>query len=170
MARWLVALAVILGPTLAAQQPTDSTGGPPPHLLQEFRKRWHEHIQEELALTPDQATKLQATEDRFAAARRPIAQSQRQVQRALREQLRPGAAADADSVTKLLAARDQNRTALLKIEQDEDQEMAAYLTPVQRARYQMMRQQLQERISEMRRHRRDQMRGPDRDREGGPPP
>ncbi|HXQ29061.1 MAG TPA: Spy/CpxP family protein refolding chaperone [Gemmatimonadales bacterium] len=169
MARWLVALALILGPTLGAQQPTDSTGGPPPRLLQEFRKRWHEHVQQELALTPDQATKLQATEDRFAADRRPIAQSQRQVQQALREQLRPGAAADADSVTKLLAARDQGRTALMKLEQDEDQEMAGYLTPVQRARYQMMRQQLQERISEMRRHRRDQMLGP-RDRDGGPPP
>jgi Spy/CpxP family protein refolding chaperone len=167
--RRLLILALVLGPSLAAQQPAD-TGKPSGPLLQEFRRRWHQHVQEELGLSPDQAAKLEATEDRFAAQRRPIAQNQRQIQMALHDQLRPGMAADADSVTHLMAARDQNRAALLQLEQAEDQEMAAYLTPVQRARYQMMRQALQERISEMRRRRRERMRGEGQGQDSAPLP
>ncbi len=49
--------------------------------------------------------------------------------------------------------RDQNRAALAQLERDEEKEMAGYLTPVQRARYQFLRQRLQERIVEMRRQR-----------------
>ena len=71
-------------------------------------------------------------------------------------QLQPGIAANADSVRRLMDARDQNRAALAQLERDEEKEMAAYLTPVQRARYQFLRQRLQERIVEMRRQRREQ--------------
>jgi len=169
MTRWLLLVACVLAPALSAQtQESDSAPSKP--LLREFRQRWHEHVQEELGLTPDQAAKLQATEDRFATERRPIAQNQRQVQMALHEQLRPGVAADADSVNRLMATWDQNRGSLLRMEQEQDQEMAGYLSPVQRARYQMMRQQLQERIGEMRRRHRDAIGGPGRGRDTEPAP
>ena len=79
------------------------------------------------------------------------------MQEALRGQLQPGVAANADSVRRLMDARDQNRAALAQIERDEDKEIAGYLSPVQRARYQIMRQRLQERISEMRRQPRQQL-------------
>jgi hypothetical protein len=54
---------------------------------------------------------------------------------------------------------------MVKIEQDEDQEMSGYLTPVQRARYQQMRERFMQRVGEMRqmRRERDGMRRP-----GGP--
>jgi hypothetical protein len=44
---------------------------------------------------------------------------------------------------------------LAKIEQDEDREMAGYLSPVQRARYQQMRGRLMQRVMEMQLERRD---------------
>ena len=117
-------------------------------------------VRTQLGLTPDLATKLQATEDRFAAQRRDIAQRQRGVQEALRGQLQPGVAANADSVRRLMDAHDQNRATLAQIDRDEDQEIAGYLSPVQRARYQIMRQRLEDRIAEMRRQRRQQLMGP----------
>jgi hypothetical protein len=40
-------------------------------------------------------------------------------------------------------------------------EMRAYLSPVQHARYQLMRQRLQEWIAEMRRQRRGRLLGPE---------
>jgi hypothetical protein len=82
---------------------------------------------------------------------------QRAVLQGLRGQLQPGVAADADSVRRLLDAREQNRDAAMQLDRDEDKEMTAYLSPVQRARYQLMRQRLQERIAEMRRQRRGRM-------------
>jgi len=171
MSRWLWILPLLLGSALGAQERADTGASTPPApLLQEFRRRWQQHVRERLELTPDQGAKLQATEDRFAAQRRPIAQSQRQIQLALRGQLEPGGAANADSVNHLIAARDRNRAALFQLEQEEDHEMSGYLSPVQRARYQMMRQQLQERIAEMRRQRRGPMFGPRRGRlPPGPP-
>jgi hypothetical protein len=68
---------------------------------------------------------------------------------------------------KLLDARQENRAAMLQLERDEDKEIAHYLSPVQLARYQLMRQRLQEWINEMRRARRERMFGPGG---GGPPP
>jgi hypothetical protein len=44
---------------------------------------------------------------------------------------------------------------MLRIEQDQDREMASYLTPVQRARYQQMREQLMRRVGELRMQRRE---------------
>src|SRR5207245_1545958 len=75
-----------------------------------------------------------------------------------------GVAANSDSVRKLMDARDRNRTALAEIDRNENREVSGYLTPVQQARYQMMREQLRRRIQEIReqRRRRSEMMGPRR--------
>jgi hypothetical protein len=54
-------------------------------------------------------------------------------------------------VNKLMDGMRNGRAEMLRIEQDEDREMAGYLTPVQRARYQQMRERLMQRVDEMRR-------------------
>jgi membrane-bound lytic murein transglycosylase len=162
MMRRIIALVLFLvGPALAAQQPVD-TGGtlPAQRLRQQIRQRWNVQVRRQLALTDDQAVQLRATEERFFEQRREIQQRQRAVFQGLRAQLQPGVAADADSVRKLLDAREQNRAAMARLDRDEDSEMAGYLSPIQRARYQLMRQRLQERIAEMRRQRRERFFGP----------
>ena len=147
---------------LAAQQPLDSGGAPvPPRQMQQLRQmvleRWRERVRSELKLTDDQATKLRATEEKFAAQRREIAQRQQQVQAALRGQLQPGVAANADTVRMLMDERTHNRTAMAELERQEDAEIGGYLSPVQHARYQLLRQELQDRIAELRRERRQRM-------------
>ncbi len=154
MMRTLFLLVCLGASALAAQNPSDtSDAAQTQQLRDQIRARWQQVVRRQLELKPDEAAKLQETEDRFASQRRAIAQRQRGVQEALRGQLQPGVAANADSVRRLMDARDQNRTALSQLERDEDKEMAGYLTPVQRARYQFLRQRLQERIVEMRRQR-----------------
>jgi Spy/CpxP family protein refolding chaperone len=162
MMKRIVALVLFLvGPALAAQQSSDTGGGPPVQRLREqIRQRWNVQVRRQLGLTDDQAAQLRATEERFFQQRRGIQQRQRAVFQGLRAQLQPGVAADADSVRKLLEAREQNRAAMARLDRDEDGEMAGYLSPIQRARYQLMRQRLQERIAEMRRHRRERFFGP----------
>ena len=165
---WVVVAA--LAPALAAQNPPDtSEQAQAEQLRAEIQRRFNERVRSELKLTDEQTAKLRATQDRFGAQRRDIFERQRGIHEALQDQLQPGVAANSDSVRRLMDAREQNRQSLAKLEQDEDREMAGYLTPVQRARFQIMRQRLMERVAELRRQRaRERMMGPGPRRPQGP--
>jgi Spy/CpxP family protein refolding chaperone len=115
-----------------------------------LRQRWHAHIVEQLQLTSDQSGKLQATEDRYDGMRQPIQRRQVEIAGELNQQLQPGVAADNDLVTRLMAERQDNRTKLQDIDRQQDQEMAGYLNPVQRVRYQRQRELFIHRIQQFR--------------------
>jgi Spy/CpxP family protein refolding chaperone len=171
---WLALYAATAASALTAQTPVDTTGAVASAgtqmdvLRRQVQQRWRAHVRTELDLTDDQAAKLQATEDRFAGQRREVAQRQQQVLQALHRQLQPGVAANTDSVRRLMDAREQNRTAMAELDRNEDRDIAGYLSPVQHARYQLMRQRLQERIAELRRQRRERILGPRGGVGGGP--
>ena len=128
-----VALLLVAAPALAAQGRSPGDTG-----RTAMRQRMEAHVTKELGLTGDQAAKLRATHDRFVPQRREIKQRQRAIHQALRGQLQPGVAANSDSVRKLLDARLEGRSALLQLNRDADKELAGFLTPVQRARLEMM--------------------------------
>jgi Spy/CpxP family protein refolding chaperone len=148
---WLLSLAVVLVPRLTAQQPGDT--GEAGRLRAEIEQRFSQRVTEELKLSPDQATKLKASQERFGTRRRTTMQQQMERRRALADQMQPGVAANSDSVRKLMDGIQSGRAEMFKIEQDEDREMAAYLSPVQRARYQQMREHFMQRVNEMRQQR-----------------
>jgi len=158
-------LAVMLAPSLAAQQ-RDTTPGAGAGatrndtaearaLRDRIEAAFSERVQENLNLTPEQATKLRATQELYSGRRRTLMQQQQERRRAIDDQMQPGVAANQDSLRKLLDAQRAGRADLAKIEQDEDREMSGYLTPVQRARYQQMRGRLMQRVMEMQLERRD---------------
>ena len=148
-------MLLLAAPVVGAQTPADTGDDAEVQQLQQrIRQRWNERVRQDLDLTDDQATRLQATEGRFIERRRVLARDQRAVADALHGQLQPGVAANGDSVRKLMDARDRNRAALAQLEGDEDREIAGYLTPVQHARYQALREQLRRRIQEIRERRR----------------
>jgi len=146
---WLLSLGLVSA--LGAQVAPDSARAE--QLRSEIERRFGERVRAELALTDDQATRLKATQERFGERRRALMRQQMERRRALQGQMRPGVEANADSVRKLMDAMHAGRQELLRVEQDEDKEMAGYLTPVQRAQFQMMRQRFVERIQEVRRER-----------------
>jgi len=148
-----LALAVVLAPAVSAQEPKDTAEAG--RLRTEIEHRFSQRVQQELKLSADQATKLRATQERFGTRRRALMQQQMARRRALDDQMQPGVAANPDSVRKLMDGMRSGRAEMVKIEQDEDQEMAAYLNPVQRARYQHMRERLMQRVGEMRQMRRE---------------
>jgi len=155
----VLSLAVLLAPGLAAQQRDSmqqrSDTAEAERLRAQVEQRFSERVQQDLKLTPDQATKLRANQERFGAHRRQVMQQQMLRRRALEDQMQPGVAANSDSVRKLMDGMHSGRAEMLKIEQDEDQEMSGYLTPVQRARYQQMRARLMQHVNEMRMERRE---------------
>lgn len=151
----VLGLAVLLAPELGAQQrdsvrDTAEAG----RLRAQIEQRFTERVQQELKLSSDQTSKLRATQERFGTRRRTLMQQQMARRRALEDQMQPGVAANADSVRKLMDGIRGGRAEMVRIEQDEDQEMSAYLNPVQRARYQRMRERFMNRVGEMRQMRR----------------
>lgn len=151
----LLSLAVLLAPGLAAQQrdsvrpPSDTAEAG--RLRREIEQRFSDRVQQDLKLTPDQATKLRATQERFGTRRRTLMQQQMQRRRAIEDQMQPGVPANSDSLRKLMDGVQTGRAEMVRIDQDENREMAGYLTPVQQARFQQMRERFMQRVGEMRR-------------------
>jgi LTXXQ motif family protein len=110
-----------------------------------IQERFARQVQQQLGLTQEQSDKMRATALTYFAKRRTLEIQERRLKQALATQMRPGQAADQDSVARLT---DQLLT--LKIQQvqsyrDELKEMT-YLTPVQRAQFFIMRERLLEAI------------------------
>jgi Spy/CpxP family protein refolding chaperone len=163
MKRLALVLTLSLATGLAAQEPAapqKPDTAEAERLRAQIEERFSQRVQEELKLTPDQTTKLRASQERFGMQRRTLMRQQMERRRALDDQMQPGIAANADSVRKLMDANQAARAQMLKLDQDEDREMAGYLTPVQRARYQQMREGFMRRVMEMRAQRRGGRMGP----------
>ena len=155
----LCSLAVLFAPSLAAQgrdsMSARSDTAEAARLRAQIESTFTRRVQQDLNLSQDQAAKLRASQERFGSRRRDVMQEQLQRRRALENQMQPGIAANSDSVRKLMDGIQTGRAEMLKIEQDQDREMAGYLTPVQRARYQQMRERFMQRVGELRMERRE---------------
>jgi hypothetical protein len=172
---WL-ALVVAAAPSLAAQQPDSGVQDDSArieNLRQEIQQRYSARAHEVLGLSPAQAAKFDTTQERAWAQRRDLMLQRRRINVALQNQMQPGRAANADSVGRLLDARHRVNESLLRVDDQEDREMAGYLTPVQRAQYQTFRGKFRERMGEAMRHQQGGggFRGPPgpRQRPGAPP-
>lgn len=159
----VLGLAVILAPSLSAQQRDSvrqrSDTANAEQLRAMIEQRFSQRVQEELKLTNEQAAKLRDTQERFGPRRRALMQQQMQRRRALEGQMQPGVAANQDSVRKLMDGLTAGRMEMVRLQQDENRELGGFLTPVQQARYNMMRERLMNRVGEMRRQRRGMGRG-----------
>jgi hypothetical protein len=163
MKRVLMMLLVAVAPMLAAQRPGDSTQAPPGDvegLRRQIEERFHQRVREQLGLTNDQDTRLRTTQERFRARRQDLLARNRGIEDALDDQMRPGVAANADSVRKLMDARQALSGDRLRMEQEEDREMSGYLSPVQRAQFQRMRENFMRRVQQLRNERRQRGLGP----------
>src|SRR3989442_2573716 len=148
---WVLMLAAV---PLAAQEPTEPQDTvEAARLRQQIEQRFHQIVRDRLALTDQQDAQLRATQEKFGAQRRDLMREQADHRQALDRQMLPGVAANPDSVQLHLQGIQRNQERLLRLKQDEDREMAGYLTPVQRAQYQMLRDRLATRLSDLRRQR-----------------
>jgi hypothetical protein len=155
---WLVGLVIV--PALAAQDSSGSgDGAERERLQQQIEDRVAQRVKSQLGLTDDQANRLRSTEENFRQRRRDLFQRQLTIEQGLRDQMRPGVAANSDSVRRLMDARQSVRADQLRLDQDQDKEMAGYLTPVQRAQYQMIRERIRQRLQELRRERIERRQG-----------
>ena len=162
--RW--SLVLLLSPlSLAYAQRADSSSARADSLRHRIEERFALRAQEKLGLTNDQTAKLRATSRQFSARRSDLRSREDRLRDALASQLRPGVAANQDSVAKLTEAMIELRTAHAQLSREEIKEQSKYLNPVQRAQLYMMRERFAHRVREVHGHR-GEMRGWHRD---GPP-
>jgi hypothetical protein len=122
-------------------------GGPRAALLRaQIEQRFAERVKVQLGLSDEQMGRLQAAVQADRDRRMQVRSREVDLRRALAEQMRPGVAANQDSVSRLLDALAANHVARDELEQQEQQELSQFLTPVQRTQLLFMRQQLQQRI------------------------
>jgi hypothetical protein len=155
----LVLLSVAAPAVVSAQE--DTAPLPPrraEQLRQMIEQRFAERVKEALGLNDDQTAKMRGVQAMIAEKRRMLDMQERQLRGALANQLRPGIAANGDSVAKLVNALTVGRVAMAQTFQDEMRELSAFLTPVQRGQYLLMRDRLMMQIEELRRSMQQQMR------------
>ncbi|MGH7507953.1 MAG: hypothetical protein ACREMZ_00600 [Gemmatimonadales bacterium] len=166
---WSAALALIPLCPVEAQR-SDSTSHRADSLRHRIEERFASQVQEQLGLTADQAAKLRATSLEFNGRRREFASRQRLIREQLTAQLRPGVAANQDSVAKLTNALIDLRVAQAQLDRDEMKDQSQYLDAVQRARLYAMRERFVHRVNEVHGHRRGHGEmGRHRHRDRGPP-
>ena len=140
------ALPVSVG-MLSAQ---DAAGGRSPALRRELEQRFAAQVREQLQLTSEQETKVRGIMTGFAERRRTLEGEERTMRQALNTQLRPGIAANPDSVASLVDGISAARVSYARLIQDEMKELSTVLDPVQRGQLFLMRDRLLQRVQEMR--------------------
>lgn len=155
--RLIGVLALVLltrTPALAAQ---DTLNDPlrTERLRQMIEERFGQRLKEELGLTPDQEGRLKAALAGFASRRRGMEQDERTMRQALAGQLRPGIAANTDSVARLVDALTNHRVEYAQTFKDEMRDLSAILNPVQRGQYLLLRDRLMLRAAQVQQGRGD---------------
>ena len=142
---------VASGSAARAQEP----GPPPPSAVRDslearVRQRMGEVVRRQLGLNNDQVRKLGETNRRFDVQRRELLTRERDVRMDLRDEMESGDTTRQAQVARLLDQMlvvQRQRFEQLEAEQ---KELGTFLTPIQRAKYFAMEEQLRRRVMEMR--------------------
>jgi hypothetical protein len=158
MRRALWSFAVIALAGVASARAQDAGGPDNParaqRLRQQIEDRFAARVKEELGLTDEQLAKLRVTWVTYGSRRRELQARERMLRSALAGQMRPGVAANQDSVSKLTDGLVNLRSSYAQTARDENNEMATYLSPVQRTQLLAMRERFLRRIQEIRQEQR----------------
>ena len=161
------ALTVLL--PLESAQTQGPPGGNNPRrqmLEQRLRERTGEIVQRRLQLNDAQMKQLQTTNRQFEQQRGTLLMREREIRRALRSEILSGDKANQQKVAQLLDQTMQMERQRLDLMQNEQRELARFLTPVQRAKLFGLQNELRRRTQELRGGRQMQRKnGPG----GGPP-
>jgi hypothetical protein len=150
----LLATALTLGLAPAVWSQRDSSRPGREEMRRRIDERFATRVREELGLNDQQVARLRETGTTFGGRRRDLESRERALRDALEAQLRPGVAANRDSVARLTDALVDIRGAYAQTFRDEHKEVSKFLDPVQRAQLYMMRERLMRRAHEVRGERR----------------
>lgn len=149
--RVAIASALLLSPMVfaAGQEPARNPSPNRAALERQLRERTAQITRQRLGLNDAQMVQLERVNNRFAPELSAVAKEERNTRRQLREEMIAGDQADQSRVSILLDASlrlQKQRIALIEAEQ---KDLAAFLTPVQRARYIALQAQFRHRADQL---------------------
>jgi hypothetical protein len=156
----LVALpftAIVAEAQRAPGEPGGGRGGPPrrAQMEQQLRRNLWRIAKQRIGFTDAQMVKLEQTSRRFDERRRALALEERAQRMTLRRELMADARADQDRVAKTLDRLHQLQRQRVDLQIEEQREFATFMTPVQRAKYAALQEQVRRRVDALRRQRPD---------------
>jgi len=119
-------------------------------LEQQIRNRIATQLKNQLKLSDDQFSKLQATNKRFEEKRRLLVEQERDARMSMRDLILAGDTTNQAKVSGALDKMMQIQRQRFELVEQEQKELSGYLTPMQRARYLGMQEQMRRRIDEFR--------------------
>ncbi len=107
-------------------------------------------VQRQLQATPAQMQRLRETNRRYAGPRRDLANAERRTRRELRREILAGDQANQQHVDSLMRELISVQRQRLDIFDAEQRDLAAFLTPVQRAKYAAIQERLMKMTRQLR--------------------
>ena len=144
----VVTLAWSASASFAQVATRPGAGGNRPELEQQFRQRVAKLAQERLELTDPQMAQLQQSNARFAPQLNQIVAQERETRRQLRLEL-TSPTPNQQHVGVLLDQSLQLQKQRIGLVEQEQRDLARFMTPVQRARYVALQQQFRRRAQEL---------------------
>ncbi len=134
----------VIGDTVVQARPNRA------NLEQQVQERMAQVTKERLGATDAQMAKLQETNKKFDEKRRLVVDQERDIRMSLRdEMLRPDSARQGQ-VAALLDRVIKTQRQRVDIQEQEQKELSGFLTPLQRAKYFALEQQIRQRVNQMR--------------------
>ncbi len=160
-----------LFPAIATSQPPVPPSQPGRSALeQQLRERTAHVIRRRLDASDKQMEQMEGVNRRFAPQLNELEMQERQARQQLRRQIMLGDSANQPVIGELMTRMLRLQRRRLDVIESEQQELSLFLTPIQRAKYMGLQQQIRHRVEELRRRREG---GPQRDGTGPkrrPPP
>lgn len=147
----LLVFAIIVTGFMAGGVATAQQRPQAEELRQQVMERFLESYSIQAGLTSEQDQRFRERFQRSLRAREEMERRQRELWRALEGQMRPGFAANPDSVNQLMDQILAERLRMLEHTRTEQREYAAFLSPVQRAQLFIMWERFQRQIEMVRR-------------------
>ncbi len=122
-------------------------------LVRDIEQIFLTQVSREMALTDEQMPRFQRIVIAWARKRETLETDERTLRQSLQSELRPGVAANGDSVGRFVDDLNANRVAYAETFRDEMRELVPVLTPVQRGQFQMARDRLLQRVRDLQQQR-----------------
>ncbi len=156
-------LAVVGAPIAAAAQgppqgragrsASPRTDGQSRDIEQQLQRRIGQIMKERLELSDAQITQLEAVTMKLERERRAVRGEEWRIRTALRAQLLSGDSASNEVVGELLDRMPRVERRRIELMETEQRELSAFLTPVQRARYMALQDEIRKNMDEIRQRR-----------------
>jgi hypothetical protein len=128
-------------------------------LEQQLRQGLWRIAKQRVGFTDDQMTRLEETSRRYDGRRRALNMDERAQRLALRQEILAEGKADQELVARSLDRLIQLQRERIELQAQEQKEFAAFMTPIQRAKYAALQEQVRRRMDALRRQRPDSVRG-----------